>query len=178
MKGKRPERMGNKLKGQNEHAHMVTEPEPQPQPQSQHQNEEKNSDDDGYETIYVADLNEYVSYYDWLGDTCATSHVTNQREAFKTFTPFDKREVRGLRNLTVTAEGHGVIHLEAKVNDKTYIVILKDVLYIPSNQQSLIALGRWDTFGGRVKIGNDHLSLLTKKGRLITTGKMLWNDPI
>jgi len=87
--------MENKPKGQNEQAHMVTEPEPNPQPQSQHQNEvNKNNDeddDDGYETVYVADLDEYVSYYDWLGDTCATSHVTNQREAFKTFTPFDKK---------------------------------------------------------------------------------------
>jgi len=57
------------------------------------------------------------------------------------------------------------------VNDKTYIVVLKDVLYIPSNQQSLIALGQWDKFGGRIKIDDDHLSLLTKNGKLITMGK-------
>jgi len=59
------------------------------------------------------------------------------------------------------------------VNDKIYIVILKDVLYISTNSQSLIVLGRWDKYGGHIKIDDRHLSLLTKHGKLITMGKRL-----
>jgi len=65
---------------------MITEPETKSQIGEA-------DDDDGYETMYIKELDEYVSYYDWLDDTCASLHVTNQCEAFTTFTPFDKREV-------------------------------------------------------------------------------------
>jgi len=59
------------------------------------------------------------------------------------------------------------------VNDKIYIVVLKDVLYISTNSQSPIALGQWDKYGSCIKIDDRHLSLLTKHGKLITMGERL-----
>ena len=65
---------------------MVTEPQAQ-------SNDQEVDDDDEYKTVYIPELNEYISYYDWLGDTCATSHIINQCEEFTIFTTFKKREV-------------------------------------------------------------------------------------
>ena len=52
---------------------------------------DNDDDNDGYETVYISDLDECVSYYNWLDDTCATSHITNQCEAFTKFTPLEKK---------------------------------------------------------------------------------------
>ena len=45
--------------------------------------------------------------------------------------------------------------------------------YIPSNQHNLLALGRWDKYGGRIEVAHGHLSLLDKDGKTRATGRRL-----
>ena len=78
--------------------------------------------------------------YDWLADSATTSHVTNMCDAFITFTPLEK-PVHGVGNVQTHAEGKGNIKIISTVNVIKHQLTLKDVLYIPTNQQNLISLG-------------------------------------
>jgi len=94
-------------------------------------------------TTYDSESGETLLWYDWLADSAATSHVTNQRNAFKTYEPFKngKGEVHGVGDIATRAEGQGTIELESKIDRETYIITLKGVLYILMTQNSLISLG-------------------------------------
>ena len=100
-----------------------------------------NPGDDNPDVITTYDLEsgETLLWYDWLADSAATSHVTNQRNAFKTYEPFKngKREVCGVGDIATRAEGRGTIELKSKIDGETYIITLKGVLYIPTTQNSV-----------------------------------------
>ena len=51
--------------------------------------------------------------------------------------------------------------------------ILKDVLYIPTNQTNLFSLGSWDIEGNCFEAKNNILSLKTKSGQVVMQGKKL-----
>ena len=51
---------------------------------------EEHSEEDA---VSLGSESDTTSWYDWLGDTCASSHVTNQRENFITFRPYDRTKV-------------------------------------------------------------------------------------
>lgn len=53
--------------------------------------------------------------------------------------------------------------------------MLEDVLYIPSNPQHLISLGRWDKAGGSYHGGQGVLQMITKKGVTIAKGTRITN---
>ena len=46
-------------------------------------------------------------------------------------------------------EGKGNVELLTQYNNKTYILRLQNVLYIPTNRNSLFSLGKWDSAGGK-----------------------------
>jgi len=64
-------------------------------------------DDPDVITTYDSESGETLSWYDWLADSAATSHVTNQRNSFKTYEPFKNRkgEVCGIGDIATRAEG-------------------------------------------------------------------------
>jgi hypothetical protein len=90
---------------------------------------------------------EQMILYGWLADSVTISHVSNMRDAFTIFTPSVK-PVCGVGNAQACAEEQETIKIKSKVNGNEYTLTLKDVLYIPTNQQNLLSLGRWDTAGG------------------------------
>lgn len=94
------------------------------------------------------DIDERLIYYNWFADTATTSHITNQLSAFKTFKSQSGGLVRGLNNVKATIQGRGNIELESEYDGNKYILNLKDVLYIPRNQNNLISIGQWDKYGG------------------------------
>jgi len=97
----------------------------------------------------------HLLYYDWLGDSATTSHVSNRREAFKTFHPLSGTKVSGVGNIKTEAKGRGTVELMSTYNDKDYILEFENVLYIPTNRNNLISLGRWDKAGGRYTGGGE-----------------------
>ena len=56
--------------------------------------------------------------------------------------------VIGIGKLKAKAEGKGTVKLESRYNNKTYILKLQNVLYIPTNRNNLLSLGKWDAAGG------------------------------
>ncbi|KAF8060186.1 hypothetical protein FPV67DRAFT_1362480, partial [Lyophyllum atratum] len=78
----------------------------------------------------------------WFGDSATTSHVTNQRDAFITYTPLQQSVVQGVGDITARAEGRGTIELESEVDGHKYVLKLQNVLHIPTNRNNLLSLGR------------------------------------
>ena len=79
--------------------------------------------DDPDVTTYNSKHGQHFIWYDWYADSATTSHITNQRDAFKTYQFFgnQKREIQSIGNMTTKAEGWGMIELTSKIEGKTYI---------------------------------------------------------
>src|SRR6202522_3839785 len=114
--------------------------------------------------------------YDWLGDSATTSHVSNRREAFKTFRPLTDTKVSGVGNVKTEAKGRGTVELKSTYNGHEYILELKNVLYIPSNRNNLISLGRWDKAAGHYAGGGGALTLITKNVISVARGTQIENN--
>ena len=119
---------------------------------------------------------ERLLFYDWLADSATTSHVVNMRDAFTSFQSLQNTLVNGVGSATTHAHGRGTVEIESEVDGYKYILKLEDVLYIPSNPQNLLSLGRWDNAGGTYRGGNNALSLITKDGRKVATGTKINNN--
>ena len=120
-------------------------------------------------------IDEPLDYYHWLADSATTSHITNQQEAFVTYKPLTGKTVAGVGNNKANVEGRGTIELESLYKGHKYLLRLDDVLYIPSNRNNLISLGRWDKAGGRYTGGGGVLTLITKDGKQIAQGTKIQN---
>jgi hypothetical protein len=101
-----------------------------------------------------------VSFYDWLVDSRATSHICNHRDSFEIYHPLTDSIVRGIRNVTAKVQGHGTIKLHSHVDDKLYTLILQDVLHMPMSQYNLLSLRKWDKSCGNFSVDCSHLSLV------------------
>jgi hypothetical protein len=75
------------------------------------------------------------------------SHTTNRWEFFTTYTPLQK-SVHGVGNAQASVEGRGDIKIKSVINRNEHELTLRDVLYIPSNQQNLLSLSWWDKARG------------------------------
>ena len=67
---------------------------------------------------------------------------------FTSFHLIDPTPVTGVGNVKAQAQGRGMVRLKSIINGETCDLMLKDVLYIPTNKHNLISLGRWDKAGG------------------------------
>jgi hypothetical protein len=65
-----------------------------------------------------------VSFYDWLVDSRATSHICNHHDSFEIYHPLTNSIVQGVRNVTTKVQGCGTIKLRLHVDDKSYMLIL------------------------------------------------------
>ena len=131
---------------------------------------------EGSEDFDVADPNDkHVLYYDWLADSATTAHVTNQREVFETYHPATEATVAGVGNSKIKIEGRGTIQLESQCNGQTFILKLEDVLYIPTNRNSFLSLGRWDDAGGSYSSESGTM-LLVKEGKVAAKGIKIRNN--
>jgi hypothetical protein len=140
---------------------------------------EEDSEDYNFDTYNSSDvmaIDKRLSFYDWLGDSATTSHITNSRQSFTTFQSIDKMTVSGVGNVTTLAEGRGTAELESNIDGHTYILQLKDVLYIPLNNQNLISLGCWDNSGRHYIEGGGIIMLVTKDGKHIAKGHKISNN--
>ena len=142
-------------------------------------NDEDNIKDYNYDTYNPSNVfanDKCLSYYDWLADTATTSHVTNLWDAFVFFHTIDPTAVTGIGSIKAQAQGKGNIALKSIVNRKTYILKLKDVLYIPTNKHNLISLGCWDKAGGQYMGGGGVINLVTENGKHIVVGNKINNN--
>jgi hypothetical protein len=127
---------------------------------------------DTYNECNMAGNDKRLILYDWLADSATTSHVTHQCEAFTTYTPMGNAAVTGVGG-DVKIAGQGTIKLISKCNKQDFVLILEDVLHVPSTQNNLLLLGRWDAAGGRYTSGGGVITLITKDGKHVGHGKKI-----
>ena len=121
-------------------------------------------------------INEAIACYEWFGDSASSSHVTNRREIFKTYETLENTSLMGVGKLKAKAEGKGTIELESRYNNKKYILILQNVLYIPTNRNNLLSLGKWDAAGGKYTGGGGQIILEDKNGNSVAAGTKIDNN--
>jgi hypothetical protein len=83
--------------------------------------------------------------------------------------------VSGVGNLRTSAKGRGTIKLESVIDGHKSIIILEDVLYIPSNRHNLFSLGRWDAAGSYYHGQNGQLTPMSK-GKPVARGRKIGNN--
>lgn len=76
----------------------------------------------------------------WYIDNGATSHVTNRRDAFRTFELKDGIEIRTANGESARATGSGTIDIETLVNGKWIPKTLTNVLYVPQIAKNLFSV--------------------------------------
>ena len=93
---------------------------------------------------------------------------------------FDLDSYSGLRPLSELLFGYSFVltwsRLESSYEGHNYILQLESVLYIPTNRNNLISLGRWDKSGGRYTGGGGELILITKDGIPVSRGTKIENN--
>lgn len=103
------------------------------------------------------------------------AHVTNQHDAFKKYEPANGASIARVGNSKTKIEVCGTILLESHYKGKMFILRLENVLYIPTNHNSLLSLGRWDNAGGSYSCQHGHL-VLTKDKRIAAIGWKITNN--
>jgi GAG-pre-integrase domain len=99
-------------------------------------------------------------------------HICNKHDSFIEYCSSNAK-VQGVRNTLSKTHGHGTVKVQAHMNDITCILILQNILYVPSNQYNLLSLRRWDSHGRHFKSSQGTLSLMNQDGRVITCGLKL-----
>src|SRR5882757_3808003 len=112
-----------------------------------HQAEEINSNLN--DACFMARNSRDSSKYDWLLDSCTTSHVCAIREAFTEFRPV-KEILHGIGESGAEVIGRGTVRIKFEFDGKTFVHQLQDTLYVPSAPNCLMSLSRIDDGGGSV----------------------------
>jgi hypothetical protein len=154
---------GSKKSRTEEQAHAVIEEVPEVTKEDSAKNVDLEfcvdyGDDDNADTI---------SFYDWLADTCTTSHICNSRDAYESYHDLSNAKVRGVGNVTANVLGRGTVRLRSRMDDKSYTLILQNVLHVPMSQYSLLSLGKWDKSCGNFTVDRGCLSLARRDGKVV-----------
>jgi len=111
------------------------------------------------------------SAYTWIADSGTTSHIVNQKSAFKEFNPLYNKSLTGIGNTGVQAMGRGTIEIISRVNDQNLTITLRDVLYAPKAANNLFSISRLDEHGGHTQIKNGRIILQNHEHRTIAIGR-------
>jgi transposase InsO family protein len=115
----------------------------------------------------------HFSAYTWVADSGTTSHIVNQRNAFKEFKPLSNKRISGIGDTGIDALGRGTIEIITRVNDQNLTVTLKDVLYAPDAINNLFSISRLDENGGRAQIENGQIILRNRADCIMAIGKRI-----
>jgi hypothetical protein len=114
-----------------------------------------------YRVDYEDSANEdTVLFYNWLADSGVTSHICNNCDSFETYCSLPNSVVRGVGNVTTKVKGCRTVKLCSRVDNKSYMLILQDVLHMPMSQYNLLSLGKWDKSCGNFSVDHGCLSLV------------------
>jgi hypothetical protein len=88
--------------------------------------------DNKYHVDYEDSVNEdTISFYDWPADSGMTLHICNNCDSFKTYHFLPDSMVQGIGNITTKVKGCGTTKLCSHIDDKSYMLILQDMLHMP-----------------------------------------------
>ena len=110
--------------------------------------------------VHMSDLNDIeVPLYLWIADTGVTTHITHTRDALTDYVSA-KKEILGIGTVPVLAEGHGDLKIRTQVQNKSFVVTLTNVLYIPNMWFNILSIGHLDESSGRAITGKGKIQLL------------------
>ncbi len=120
------------------------------------------------------------SNYDWVADSGATSHMTDQRSMLTNFTLIQPgtRSVKGIGGPSLSVLGTGKVEIFALIDGTVHRTVIKKVLYVPTLGANLYSIAAATTSGIEAYFVEDEVILsydnkTTLKGRRI--GKELYH---
>ncbi|CAA7262638.1 unnamed protein product [Cyclocybe aegerita] len=122
------------------------------------------------DTLYMANSTYTFSKYDWLLDSCTTSHIFPVREAFSDYRPLTDSPIQGVSSSPAQAKGRGTIIVNFAVEGKNVRHQLRDVLHVPEALNGLISVSRLDETGGYPIFRKGKVILKNKDDTTIGTG--------
>ena len=108
---------------------------------------------------------------DWSIDTGATSHVTNNRSCFSSFTHIAPHKVELGNWAFPTAFRKSDVILKLNANGQLSVCTLKSVFFIPESGLQLISIRILDKVRSKTQFGNN-LVTLSKKGIIFARGSL------
>jgi len=110
-------------------------------------------------------INEHIAFYTWVTDTGSSVHLANTRDIFTDIVPIHKM-IKRIRDHAVIAEGIGTVELQTYVMDKTFVVLLHDVYYVPNAVHNILSLLRLDC-DSRLFASSDRQTKLYSKNKTL-----------
>ena len=117
------------------------------------------------------------SNYDWVADSGATSHMTDQRSMLTNFTPIQPgtRSVKGIGGTSLSVLGTGNVEIFALIDGTVHPTVINDVLYVPTLGANLYSIAAATASGIKAYFVEDEVILsydnkTTLKGRRIGKG--------
>jgi hypothetical protein len=102
----------------------------------------------------------------WIGDTGATSHMTNDNEGMFDIEPNNQRILIGIRE-KMQAVKKGKLKLKAKgENGEETTFILLNVLFVPGLWKKLFSISKVIKEGGKINSSEKHMIIEKRKGKI------------
>ena len=121
----------------------------------------------------MSDLNDIkVPLYLWIANTSTTTYITHTRDALTNYVG-TKKAILGIGTVPVLAEGHGNLKIQTQVQNKSFVVTLTNVLYIPNMQFNILSIGCLDESSGRAITGKGKIQLLDQSNKPFADGYWL-----
>ena len=74
-------------------------------------------------------------------------------------------------DMDIPVKGRGTVKLNSRTNRWTFIIVLRNMLYVPQAPNNLLSISCLDESGRHAIMGNGHIQLYNKNKTLIATGK-------
>jgi GAG-pre-integrase domain len=71
--------------------------------------------------------------------------------------------------------GRGTVQLESQCEGRKFVLHLENVLYIPTNRNNLISLGRWGASGRKYVGDGERIMMINERGVPVATGNKAKN---
>ena len=74
-------------------------------------------------------------------------------------------------NTDIPVKGRGTVKLKSWTNRQTFVIVLRDVLYVPQAPNNLLSISHLDESGGHANMGDGCIHLYDKNKNLIAVGR-------
>ena len=123
--------------------------------------------------VHMSDLNDIeVPLYSWIIDTGTTMHITHTQDALTNYVSA-KKEILGIGTMPILAEGHSNLKIRTRVQNKLFVVTLKNVLYVPNMRFNILSIGHLDESSSRAITRKGKIQLLDWSNKLFANGYQL-----
>ena len=99
-------------------------------------------------------------------------HLSNLHDAFIEFTLLNKM-IRGVGDTEVPVKGRGTIKLQSWTGQQKFVIVLRDMLYVPQAPNNLFSVSCLDESSRCATVGDGHIHLYDKNKHLIAVRRKI-----